>query len=90
MVRSAATQFASLMKKLPPEVIEGIVIPAIDSIKNHLIPLDETDFMLRDIMFHHFIGQEQFKEAAQTLASANLENFNDHDKTDIYVKCAGS
>jgi hypothetical protein len=88
-VRAAAIQFANSMKRIKADQLESVVMPAIDAIKNNIIAVDEADFIMRDIMFNHFVRQEQFKEAAQTLAAVNVDNFSDHEKTDIYVKCAG-
>ena len=62
---------------------------ALTAIKNHVMNFDEADYILREALFTYFLGLEQFKEAAQTLSMVNLESFSDHDKVDIYVKCAG-
>lgn len=75
------------------EPLEEIASFAVILIKNHIMSFDEADFILREILFDHYVSQEQYKDAGQILSAVNLESstipYSDQQKTEVYVKCAG-
>lgn len=73
-------------------IFEAVAELLLGAMKNHVSPLDEADYILRDALFSYHIGQEEYSTAAQFLAAVNLEStarvFSDAEKADIYIKCA--
>jgi COP9 signalosome complex subunit 4 len=53
---------------------------------------DEADYVLRDGIFHVYVGWGQYANAAQVLSGTNMASnsrpFTDLEKVDIYIKCA--
>ena len=76
------------------EPLEEIACFAVTLIKNHIMSFDEADFIFREILFDHYVSQEQYKDAGQILSGVNLETstipYTDQQKTEVYVKCAGA
>jgi hypothetical protein len=92
--RAVIIHFANSIKRLAGEPLEEIASFAVTSIKNHLMSFDEADYILRDTLCAYYLATEQFKDAAIILSGINLESsttpFSDTEKTEVYVKCAGS
>lgn len=95
VTRSVLTHIASSMKSLSEEQYYEVSVYLIGVIKQHpgAPSLDEADFILRDTLFTYCVACEEYTEAAQFLAGANLDSatrvFSELEKVDIYIKCAG-
>mmetsp|Transcript_21775 Transcript_21775/g.48460 ORF Transcript_21775/g.48460 Transcript_21775/m.48460 type:complete len:397 (-) Transcript_21775:233-1423(-) len=89
--KAAILHLSSSLASLPGEVFYEIACFLITNLKSHP-SYDDSDFILRDAVFNHCIGCEEYTEAAQTLAGANLESttrpFSCPEKVDIFIKCA--
>jgi COP9 signalosome complex subunit 4 len=88
VMKSTLMQFVTTIKRLKGEPFETIASLAVSAIKSHVMNFDEADYVLRQALFDHFVGQEQFREAAQMLAGINVENLSNQEKSELYVKCA--
>lgn len=92
--RAVVNHFASAIKSIQGEQLETIASFAVSAIKNHLMSFDEADYILRDTLFEYYVSQELFKDAGQILSAVNLDTstipYTDQQKTEVYVKCAGS
>jgi COP9 signalosome complex subunit 4 len=80
------------ISSLPEEMYEELAINFLDALKPFPNTYDESDFILRDGIFHVYIKWGQFVNGAQVLGSANLASssrpFSETEKVDIYIKCA--
>ena len=95
VTKSALLHMAQAIKTLPEDVFYEIAVFLVSQIKAHpsAQSYDESDYILRDALFFHCIGSEEYTEGAQFLAGTNLDStsrvFTDLEKVDIYIKCAG-
>lgn len=95
VVKPVLALLATAIKSLPEEAYYELAVFLVTSIKQHQSAqsLDEADYILRDGLFSYCVSCEEYTEAAQYLAGANLDStsrvFTDLEKVDIYIKCAG-
>lgn len=87
---------ATAIKALSGDEFYDLALLLVTSIKQHPSAslFDEADYILRDSLFSHCVSCEEYTDAAQYLAGANLDSttkvFTDLEKVDIYIKCAGT
>jgi COP9 signalosome complex subunit 4 len=90
--RAALSQFATAIKFLESEAFVTIANFTLSKIKNSANNFDDANFTLRDALFSVYLQWGQYSEAAQSLASLNVESttrpYSDNEKADIFVKCA--
>lgn len=95
VTKPVLVHLATAIKSLPEESYYDLAVFVVTLIKQHQSAqaLDEADYILRDGLFSHCVSCEEYTEAAQYLAGANLDStsrvFTDLEKVDIYIKCAG-
>ena len=79
---------------MPGEIFEKLALIAITAFRQNISNIfDESDFILREALFSHFVSLEEFKVGAQYLAGINIESttkeLTDAMKADIQIRCAG-
>jgi COP9 signalosome complex subunit 4 len=97
VARQSTAQFAQAVVSSPlhqtkPEEFKDLCEHCLESIKTQVAPCDEAEQTLREALFDYYVGAEQFKDAANTLAALNLEgagrSYTDRQKANVYVKIA--
>jgi hypothetical protein len=90
VMKAAILQFATSVKqRLKGEAFESIASQAVSAMRSHVLNFDDADRVLREALFDHFIGQEQFKEGAQMLSGVNVEALSDSDKVRCVLMTTG-
>lgn len=96
VAKPVAVHIAEAIKSLPEESFYDFACELVASIKqcSSSSSFDEADFLLRDALFSYCVNCEEYTEAAQYLAGANLDSntrvFSDLEKVDLFIKCAGN
>ena len=84
VMKAAILQFAtSVQQRLKGDAFETIASQAVSAMRSHVLNFDDADRLLREALFEHFLGQEQFKEGAQMLSGVNVEVLSDQEKVGV-------
>ncbi|KDO26596.1 hypothetical protein SPRG_08000 [Saprolegnia parasitica CBS 223.65] len=95
VARTVLSQFAQAVGRINIEIHawkKDLLIFALQHIKPRILSFEETDVVLREQLCDLFMEEEEYIEAAKTLAAINLESsarqYSDDEKAEKYVKIA--
>jgi hypothetical protein len=71
------SHFVLAIERIDPQVYEwkkDLLVACLAKIKTRILSFEETDVMLREILSDLYMDEEEYIEAAKTLAAINLES----------------
>ncbi|CAK4068690.1 unnamed protein product [Aphanomyces euteiches] len=93
--RGVLTHLVTVLGRIDPEVHawkKDLLTHCLIKIKPRILSFEETDVILREALSDMYMDEEEYIEAAKTLAAINLESsarqYTDEQKAEKYVKIA--
>ncbi|KAF0720080.1 Aste57867_580 [Aphanomyces stellatus] len=93
--RGILTHLVSILGRIDPELHswkKDLLVNCLIKIKPRILSFEEADVILREALCDMYMDEEEYIEAAKTLAAINLESsarqYTDEQKAEKYVKIA--